>query len=60
MALDDEAFERLWMQGLNSERPIGKPKDWNGIEAGFEEFQYKSKNYVGGFPGDVEMLLGAA
>ena len=55
--LDDEEFVRLWMMGMNAERAVGRPKDWDGKESGFDSFVFKFANWLSCLPGDVEHLL---
>ena len=47
--------------GLSNERSLGKPSIWMGEDAGFEDFQLTSVNWLSGLPGDssgdVAMLL---
>ena len=64
LQLSDSEFMQLWMLGLAQEKSIGKPREWNGADEQFEEFQYKITNYMAGLPGDgslsVKELLQAA
>ena len=46
--------------GLSSERTLGKPSNWKGDEAGWNQFSEKFVNWIGGLPGDVELLLEGA
>jgi len=58
--LSEEAFARLWMMGMTSERALGRPKDWDGRDEGFDAFAFKFANWLSGMPGRVEELLEAA
>ena len=42
--LDDDDFWRMWMVGMNSDRAVGRPKDWDGRESGFDSFAFKFAN----------------
>ena len=55
--ISDEEFQKLWMMGMTSERTLGRPKEWDGKEPGFDEFSFKFTNWLSGMPGDVEALL---
>ena len=55
--ITDEEFQKLWMMGMTSERTLGRPKEWDGKEPGFDEFSFKFINWLSGRPGDVEELL---
>ena len=52
--MSDTEFNRLWMLGLAGERNLGRPKEWNGIEAGFDTFAYRFANWLSSLPGEVE------
>ena len=56
-SITDEEFQRLWMMGMSSERTLGRPKEWDGKEPGFDDFSFKFTNWLSGMPGDVEELL---
>ena len=56
----DEEFNRLWMLGLSSDRSLGKPKEWNGREDGFDTFAFRFANWLSSLPGEVEALLDEA
>ena len=43
--------------GMSSERTLGRPKEWDGKELGFDDFVFKFANWLSGMPGDVEALL---
>ena len=45
------------MMGMSSERTLGRPKEWDGKEHGFDDFSFKFTNWLSGMPGDVEELL---
>ena len=55
--LDDEEFVRMWVMGMNAERAVGRPKDWDGKESGFDTFVFKFANWLAGLPGNTEELL---
>ena len=55
--LDDEEFVKMWMMGMNTERTVGRPKDWDGKENGFDSFAFKFSNWLAAPPGDTEGLL---
>ena len=33
--LDDDEFVKMWMMDMNTERTVGRPKDWDGKDNGF-------------------------
>ena len=45
------------MMGMSSERTLGRPKEWDGKEPGFDDFVFTFANWLSGMPGDVEDLL---
>ena len=49
--LDAAAFHKMWMMGQQQERSVGRPREWNGGDEGFEDFQFKFVNYMSGMPG---------
>eukprot|EP00974_Lingulodinium_polyedra_P077163 7470215-Lingulodinium_polyedra.AAC.1 len=55
--LSEEQFAKLWMMGVSSERSLGRPRDWDGADAKFEEFTWKFSRWLGGLPGDVIRML---
>ena len=61
--LTDEEFVRLCMthlQGHGSEKPQGRPNNWNGVADGWTSFAYEFQNWLSGMPGDVNALLNEA
>lgn len=56
----DEEFRRLWLMGISAERTLGKPKEWDGKDAGFDTFAFKFENWLSGLPGNVIALLDEA
>ena len=52
--LDAATFHKMWMMGQQQERTLGRPRDWNGSDEGFEEFQFKFVNFMSGMPGPSE------
>ena len=56
----DEEFSRHWLLGLMQERSLGRPKEWNGREDGFDTFAFRFSNWLGGMPGNAEELLEAS
>ena len=56
----DEEFDRLWMLGLSNDRILGKPKEWNGEEDGFDMFAVCFANWLSSLPGEVEAWLDEA
>ena len=46
--------------GLASERSLGRPKEWDGKESGFDKFAFRFSNCLGSMPGDAEALLEAS
>ena len=55
--LDDDDFVRMWMMGMNSDRAVGRPKEWDGKESGFDSFAFKFANLLAALPGNIEDLL---
>ena len=55
--MSDEEFAKLWLMGLSGERSLGRPKDWDGNDKGFDEFVFKFATWLGSLPGDAEELL---
>ena len=49
--LDAAAFHKMWTMGQQQERSVGRPREWNGGDEGFEDFQFKFVNYMSGMPG---------
>ena len=39
--INDEEFQSLWMMGMSSERALGRHKEWDGKEPGFDDFVFK-------------------
>ena len=58
--LTDEEFSRQWLLGLMQDRSLGRPKEWNGKEDGFDTFAFRFSNWLGGMPGNAEELLEAS
>lgn len=58
--LTEEEFSKLWMMGMSSERTLGRPREWNGKEEGFDTFAFKFANWLSGMPGNAEELLDKA
>ena len=58
--LNDEEFSRQWLLGLAGERSMGRPKEWNGKEDGFDTFAFRFSNWLGAMPGNAEELLEAS
>ena len=61
--LTDEEFVRLCMthlQGHGSDKPQGRPNNWNGVADGWISFAYEFQNWLSGMPGDVNALLNEA
>jgi hypothetical protein len=58
--VDLEAFNRLWMMGVSAERSLGRPREWDGKDGGFDDFTYKFSSWLGGLPGNVEDILAHA
>ena len=52
--MTDEEFQKLWMMGMSSERTLGRPKEWDGKDPGFDDFVFKFANWLSGMPGDVD------
>ena len=59
-AAANESFEKRWSIGLGSDRSLGRPKEWNGESASFDDFMYKYQNWVGALPGGADQLLDSA
>ena len=55
--LDDDDFVRMWMMGMNSDRAVGRPKDWDGKEIKFDYFAFKFANWLAALPGSIEDVL---
>ena len=55
--LDDDEFVKMLMMGMNTERAVGRPKDWDGKEAGFDGVAFKFSNWRAALPGNTEALL---
>ena len=47
----DDEFVKMWMMGVNTKRAVGRPKDWDGKEAGFDAFAFKFSNWLAALPG---------
>ena len=45
---------------MSSERTLGRPREWNGKEEGFDTFAFKFANWLSGMPGNAEELLDKA
>ncbi len=58
--LPDAVFAKQWMVGLASERTIGRPREWDGKEAGFDSFAFKLSNWLSAMPDNAEELLEAS
>ena len=56
----EEEFSRLWMMGMSSDRTLGRPRERNGKEEGFDTFAFKFTNWLSGLPGNAEELLDIA
>ena len=41
----------------HGQRVVGRPKDWDGKEAGFDAFAFKLSNWLADLPGNTEDLL---
>ena len=48
---------KVWSLGIGSDRTLGRPKDWNGDQAHYEEFTFKFQNWIAGLPGEADVLL---
>ena len=48
--LDDDEFVKMWMMEVNIERAVGRPKDWDGKETGFDAFAFKFSNWLAALP----------
>jgi len=55
--LTDEEFSKQWLMGLASDRTLGRPKEWNGKEEGFDTFAFRFSNWLGSMPGNAEELF---
>ena len=49
--ISTEKFAEMWMMGSHTERTVGRPREWNGSDEGFEDFQHKLNNYMSSTPG---------
>ncbi len=58
--LPDAEFARQWMMGLASEGILGRPREWDGREAGFDSFAFRFSNWLSAMPGDAEELMEAS
>ena len=58
--LTDDEFSKQWLLGLGGERSLGRPKEWNGKEEGFDTFSFRFSNWLGAMPGNAEDLLEAS
>jgi hypothetical protein len=56
-SISDDEFSRQWLMSLASERSLGRPKEWDGKESGFDTFAFRFSNWLGSVPGDAEALL---
>ena len=52
-----DEFAKLWSMGVSGERSLGRPCEWDGGETGFDDFSYKFANWLGGLPGQCDVLL---
>jgi|AACY02.9.fsa_nt_gi hypothetical protein len=57
LALSDQEFATLWQMVLMSERVVGRPKDWDGSDKGFDPFVSKFADWLSNMPGGVDRLL---
>ena len=55
--LDVEEFVKMWMMGMNTERTVGRPKDWDGKESGFDSFAFKFSNWLAALPRNAVDVL---
>ncbi len=52
-----DEFVKVWSRGVSGERSLGRPREWEGGEQGFDDFAYKFSNWLGGLPGHCDDLL---
>ena len=57
-SLDDDEFVKMWMMGMNTDRVVGRPKEWDGIESGFDAFAFEFSNWLAALPGKTEGVAG--
>ena len=53
-------FQKAWSSGISSERSLGKPREWNGKEDGFDTFVFRLSNWLSAMPGNCEECLDEA
>ena len=42
--------------GVESDRSLGRPKEWNEESHSFDDFAFKFVNWLSGLPGDAESV----
>ena len=57
IAYTEEEFAKIWAVALNAEKTLGKPKEWNGEDSGFDDFDFKFANWLSNLPGGPDALL---
>ena len=57
---EEANFQKVWTLGIGSDRTLGRPREWNGENAGFDDFAFKFENWVSGLPGGADSLLEAS
>ena len=50
-------FQKSRTLGIGSERSLGRPKEWDGKETGFDIFMFRLANWLSSMPGNCEDLL---
>ena len=48
------------MMGVSSERTLGRPKEWDSKEDGYDLFAFRFATWLSGMPGEADALLEAA
>ena len=47
----------MWMMGMNTDRVVGRPKEWDGKENGFDTFAFNFSNWLAALPSNTKGLL---